>query len=69
MTPIAYLPINYVQLSVFWTMTGYSPDATQKKIKRGEWREGEHYRHAPDGKILIDLKGYHSWAESQAPAA
>lgn len=67
-TPVPCLPVDYIQLSVFNTITGYSSDAAQKKIQRGEWREGVHFRHAPDGKILMSLKGYHAWAESRVPA-
>jgi hypothetical protein len=54
-----FMPVDYVQLSVFETITGYSPDAVQKKIKRGEWREGLVWRRAPDGRILVSLRGYH----------
>lgn len=60
---------RYVQVKVFQTMTGYSADAIDKKIKRGVWREGVHYRRAPDGHILIDLRGYEAWVEGQPQAA
>lgn len=65
----APLPVYLVQLSVFEGLTGYTPDAVQKKIRRGEWREGVHFRRAPDGHILIDLRGYHQWGESPQQAA
>jgi len=64
----ACLPIDYVQLSVFDTLTGYSPDAVQKKIQRGEWREGLVWRRAPDGRILVSLRGYHAWVENRPRA-
>lgn len=60
---------RYVQVKVFQNMTGYSADAIDKKIKRGVWREGVHYRRAPDGHILIDLRGYEAWVEGQPQAA
>lgn len=63
------LPIYLVQLSAFERGTGYSSDAVQKKIKRGEWREGEHFIYAPDGHILMDLRGYHAWAAKQPQVA
>ena len=63
----AGMPIDYVQLGVFAQYTGYSPDAAQKKIQSGVWREGIHYRKAPDGRLLMSLRGYHAWAESRAP--
>lgn len=69
MTLPAPLPVYLVQLSVFEATTGYSPDAVQKKIRKGVWREGVHYRRAPDGHILMDLRAYHQWAENQPQAA
>lgn len=65
----APLPIYYVQLDVFEQATGYAADAVQKKIKRGVWREGVHFRRAPDGHVLMDLRAYHAWAENQPQAA
>lgn len=59
------LPVCYVQLSVFEQATGYSPDAVQKKIRRGDWREGVHFRKAPDGHIMMDLRAFHAWVENQ----
>ncbi len=64
-----HLPVYLVQLSVFEGLTGYSADAVQKKIRRGDWREGVHWRRAPDGHILMDLRAYHAWAENQQRAA
>jgi hypothetical protein len=63
------LPVHYVRIPVFCTVTGYTPDAVDKKIKRGVWREGIHFRRAPDGHILIDLRAYHAWVENQNLAA
>lgn len=63
------LPVDLVQLSVFEAATGYSPDAVQKKIKNGTWREGVHFTRAPDGHILMSLRAYHSWAVNQPQAA
>jgi hypothetical protein len=64
-----HIPVYLVQLDVFERATGYTPDAVQKKIQRGEWREGIHFRRAPDGRLLMDLRGYHAWAEGQRQAA
>lgn len=63
------LPVYLVRIPVFCAATGYSEDAVEKKIKRGVWTEGIHYRRAPDGHLLIDLKAYHAWAENQNQAA
>lgn len=66
-TKVIALPVYYVQVSVFSTVTGYSEDAIQKKIKRGVWLEGKHFRRAPDGHILMDLRAFHEWAENPRP--
>jgi hypothetical protein len=60
---------RYVQISVFGEQTGYSADAIDKKIKRGVWREGVHYRRAPDGHILLDWEAYEAWVENRPPEA
>lgn len=65
----APIPVYYVQLDVFEQATGYGPDAVQKKIKRGVWREGVHFRRAEDGHVLMDLRAYHAWVENQPQAA
>lgn len=65
----APLPVYYVKLALFEQLTGYSPDAVQKKIARGVWREGVHFRRAPDGNILMDLRAYEEWVENPPQAA
>lgn len=65
----APIPVYLVQLSVFHQTTGYTPDAVQKKIRNGVWREGVHFRRAPDGHILMDLRAYHAWVENPPQAA
>lgn len=59
----------YVQLPKFEELTGYTSDAFHAKRRKGEWREGVHFRVAPDGRILMDLRAYHEWAEGQHQAA
>lgn len=65
----APLPVYFVKLSLFETLTGYTPNAVHGKIKKGVWRQGVHYVLAEDGNILMDLRAYHAWAESQQRAA
>jgi len=65
---ILALPINLVRIEKFHELTGYSPDAVRGKIKTGVWVEGQNFVKAPDGHILINLEGYHRWAEGQASA-
>jgi len=60
----AIVPSRYVLLPLANIVTGYSVKAMERKIERGDWVEGKVWRHAPDGRILIDLVGYQRWVES-----
>jgi hypothetical protein len=53
--------IRFVTIEKFHDLTGYTPDATRSKIKRGDWREGKVWVKAPDGRVLVDLLGYEKW--------
>jgi integrase len=44
-------------------LTGYTEKAIRRKIEDGKWLEGREYIKAPDGHILISMKGYAQWAE------
>lgn len=57
--------IRYVLLSKFEELSGYTTKAVQRKIEDGVWVEGQQYRRAPDGRVLVDLQGYMKWVESQ----
>lgn len=59
------MPVRYLTVRKFAAESGYSEDATRSKIKRGEWREGEVWKKAPDGRVLIIVEGYERWVESQ----
>jgi hypothetical protein len=34
------------------------------KIKNGKVIEGQHWRHAPDGKIMVNWQEMDNWVES-----
>jgi hypothetical protein len=54
---------DYVTIPVAASMTGYSPKAIRRKIESGVWLEGREFRRAPDGHVLISVKGYELWVE------
>lgn len=56
-------PARFVTLTVAEMLTGYSAKAIERKIERGDWAEGKQYRRAPDGRLLVDMKGYERWVE------
>ncbi len=59
-------PLRFVTIEKFEELTGYTPDATRSKIKRGDWLEGAVYIKAPDGRVLIDIEGYEWWVQQGA---
>lgn len=63
------IPVYYVRIPIFTAVTGYSADAVDKKIRTGVWLEGRHFRRAPDGHILLDLRKFHEWVESPKATA
>jgi hypothetical protein len=52
-----------VPITVASSITGYSAKAIRRKIENGVWLEGREFRRAPDGHVLISLKGY--WFRSE----
>lgn len=56
-------PAPYVTITVASSITGYSAKAIRRKIENGVWLEGREFRRAPDGHVLISLKGYQQWVE------
>ncbi len=65
----ALLSPRYITIAKFSELTGYTVDAVQSKIKRGQWLMDQLWVKAPDGRILIDLQGYAAWAEGKSQHA
>jgi hypothetical protein len=63
------MPARYVRVHLFETLTGYSAKAVERKIASGVWMEGREFKRAPDGHVLIDMRGYEQWVEKRLPAA
>jgi hypothetical protein len=61
----ALSPARLVTLSLFETVSGYSEKAVRRKIEDGVWLQGHEFIKAPDGRILVDMEGYHRWARGQ----
>lgn len=57
--------LRYVTISKFADMSGYTPAAIRSKIRDGIWRQDLEWRKAPDGRILVDVDGYHRWVEGE----
>ena len=52
---------RYYSEALAEALTGYTVDAINSKIKRGDWLEGAVFFKAPDGRNLIGLEGYEEW--------
>ena len=60
--PIQIAFSRFVTIDLAAAATGFSPSAIRTKIARGVWVSGREYVHAPDGRVLIDMRGYERWA-------
>ena len=56
---------RYVTIELAAMMTGFTPGAIRTKIAKSVWLEGRQWVKR-DGRVLIDMKGYESWAEQEA---
>jgi hypothetical protein len=65
MTHVNVAPARYVLLPLAHWVTGYTIKAMERKIERGDWAEGKVWIRAPDGRIHIDIVGYHKWVEGR----
>jgi hypothetical protein len=65
--PITVAPARFVTIHLASTITGLSAGAIRTKIARSIWVEGREYVRAPDGHLMIDLRGYEAWVQQTAP--
>jgi hypothetical protein len=59
------LPVDLVTIGKLAELCGYTEDAVRSKIDKGVWLQGKVWLRAPDGRILVSLRGYQAWAEGQ----
>jgi len=57
--------VQWVLIGKVVELVGYTEDAIRAKIKRGVWICGIHWRKAPDGRILFDLRAIYRWIEGK----
>lgn len=69
MTEKANAPVpalGWIKLKRFEQLTGYSANAVHCKRKKGVWKEGDIWRKAPDGNVLVHFESFQKWVESEA---
>jgi hypothetical protein len=54
---------RYVTVKLYAQISGKSEGAIRKKIERGIWIEGKHYRRDREGCIWISTAGVEAWVE------
>lgn len=60
---VAVVASRFVLIPLAAAMTGLTQKAIERKIERGEWIEGKHYRRK-DGRNYIDMQGYEAWVSN-----
>lgn len=60
--------MRYLTVRKFSSESGYTEAAVRSKIADGTWLEDRVWRHAPDGRVLIDVGGYEAWVEMGKPS-
>lgn len=55
-------PARFVRIKLAAAITGLTEKAIRRKIERGVWLEGKHWRRA-DGGIYIDTREVEKWVE------
>jgi len=60
--------MKWVLIKLLSQQTGYSENAIRAKIKKGVWICNQHWRKAPDGRILFDLDAIQAWIEGTPPS-
>jgi hypothetical protein len=56
--------MNWVTVKICSEFFGYTEDAIRAKIKKGQWMIDQQFTKAPDGRILISIKGVEKWIKS-----
>lgn len=55
---------RYVTIALAASAYGWSEKAIRRRMERGVWIENVHWRKAPDGGIVIDIKAVDKWLEA-----
>ncbi len=63
--PVQMMAARFVSIALAATIIGITEKAIRRKIERGVWLEGKHWRKA-DGSIFIDTKAVEKWVETAA---
>lgn len=58
--------VNWVTVTKFCELSGYSEEDIQDKIDTKIWEEKSNWITAPDdGVVLISIRGFYEWVEGE----
>ena len=60
---------KWVKASMLASINGYTPDAVRGKIRGGFWKQGLHWKKAPDGNIMVNPREIDNWIDTDGKAA
>lgn len=55
------MKFDWVLINRLEELTGYTEEAIRSKIKKGVWRKGVIWRHAPDNRLVFSLEAVQKW--------
>lgn len=55
------MAMHWVLINRVVEYTGYSDDAIRAKQRRGDWKEGIHWRKGPDNRLVFNLIAIQNW--------
>ncbi|RIQ54494.1 excisionase [Bordetella avium] len=58
------MAVRWLTIERFVAESGYTAAAVRSKIRDEIWAKGEVWKHAPDGRVLINTEGYEKWVET-----
>lgn len=61
--------MEWITIQKLAEVSGYTVAALRSKIARGEFLEGVHWKHAPDGRVHFNVKAYNEWVQGLRLAA
>jgi hypothetical protein len=61
--------MNWVRITKFSELSGYTEKAVRRKIQDGIWLQGDIWQKAPDGCIFINIEAVEAWVQGQAFSA
>lgn len=59
---IRVAPARWVTIQVAATLSGLTEKAIRRKMERGVWLQGKHWRKA-DGRVYVNMTAYEQWVE------